>query len=212
MDKTTHIRRGRPKAEDAKEIKQRLLENALEIFMRQGFERSTMEEIAQAAAMSKRTLYSRYKDKSDLFLAAMEIAIKQTTIDATKISAMLSEDLEETLYGIAKSRLASISSANGIRLQRLLTNEAFRFPGLIDDFFRVNTGPTIDILSDYLQNKHALDELNIKDPRQTATAFLSLSLGGLSRRILSGQSPKKDEIESSLAFAIQLFINGIKKR
>lgn len=211
MDKSTNIRRGRPTAHQAKEIKQRLLENALEVFMRHGFERATMEEIAQVANMSKRTLYSRYKDKNELFLAAMDIAIKQTTIAAEDVNQAITTSLESTLYKIAKLRLASITSTNGIRLQRLLTNEAFRFPGLLDDFFRVNTGPTIDILSIYLQEKHSVGELSIINPRQTATAFLSLSLGGLSRRVLSGQKPSEDDIESSLSFAIHLFINGIKR-
>jgi len=203
-------RRGRPSRLEAAKIQQKLLETALNIFMVHGFEKTTMEEIATSAAMSKRTLYSRYKDKNELFLAAMEKAISNSAITRETVAANINDNVAQTLFNIAKLRFDQVSTLGGIRLQRLLTNEAFRFPGLLDTFFKINTGPTLDALSEYFEQKHDEKILNIDDSRRTAIAFLTLSLGGLTRRIITGHTISEAELNDNLMFNITLFLNGTK--
>jgi AcrR family transcriptional regulator len=44
----------------------------LEVFVREGYARASVDVIAQAAAVSKRTIYDYYGDKEGLFLSAVK--------------------------------------------------------------------------------------------------------------------------------------------
>ena len=60
--KTQRARRGRPQEADPREISR----IALDLFEREGFDRVTMDEIAEAASVSRRTLFRLFPSKWDL--------------------------------------------------------------------------------------------------------------------------------------------------
>ncbi|HBX66388.1 MAG TPA: hypothetical protein DEG32_09580, partial [Balneolaceae bacterium] len=57
------------KQRERKRRKDQILTAAIELINRQGFEKTTMEEIAELAELSKGTLYLYFKDKSTLHQA-----------------------------------------------------------------------------------------------------------------------------------------------
>jgi AcrR family transcriptional regulator len=76
MDKTNEekpvelrqkTRGGRPTKEAVVQRDERLLEIAAQMFMEQGFDRTSMERLAETAMIGKATLYARYADKGALF-------------------------------------------------------------------------------------------------------------------------------------------------
>jgi len=67
---------GRPTRQEAAERDAQLLDKALELFVANGFERTTIEAITAAVGMAKRTVYARYGDKTTLFRAALQRAIE----------------------------------------------------------------------------------------------------------------------------------------
>lgn len=210
--KTIQKRRGRPTLDQAEKLQSHLLDVALSIFTEQGFDGTTMDTIAAAAATSKRTLYSRYPDKSALFRSAIERAIEHTTIPLERIEAAITEQASTTLFNIATLRLDNIASPEGVRLNRLLTSEAYRFPELVNYAFKTSTGPTITFLSRYFSQLDAQGVLTITDPDRTAIAFLTLALGGPARLITTGQPLDNDELVASLHFSINLFLHGALAR
>ena len=56
-------------ADDEDSIRQRILEAAKSLFIHYGYDKTTMNEIADKAEISKSTLYLRWKKKEDLFEA-----------------------------------------------------------------------------------------------------------------------------------------------
>lgn len=48
-----------------------IIQAGLEVFAAEGFERATMDEIAQKAKVAKGTLFYRYKSKEELFISIM---------------------------------------------------------------------------------------------------------------------------------------------
>lgn len=52
--------------------KQQVLVAAIDLFCRQGFPHTSMDEVAKQAGVSKQTVYSHYGSKDDLFVAAIE--------------------------------------------------------------------------------------------------------------------------------------------
>jgi AcrR family transcriptional regulator len=60
-----------------------LLETALKVFARHGFKKTSMEDIAQAAQISRQGLYLHFKNKEDIFKASIRRAIDTNLSIAT---------------------------------------------------------------------------------------------------------------------------------
>ena len=67
---------------------QQVLDGAREVFLRDGFEGASVDDIARAAGVSKATLYSYFPDKRLLF---MEVAQVECTAMAERTMAMIDD-------------------------------------------------------------------------------------------------------------------------
>lgn len=63
----------RTTAEETKRNDQRIIEAAISVFSEKGYDAASMQDIADAAQISRGPLYYRYKTKKDIFLTAMEV-------------------------------------------------------------------------------------------------------------------------------------------
>jgi hypothetical protein len=68
---------GRPRTGEAEQRNEHILRVADEIFMEFGFDGTSMDAVAEAARISKRTLYARYADKAALFHAVLSDLISR---------------------------------------------------------------------------------------------------------------------------------------
>src|SRR5271165_5880064 len=68
---------GRPTREEAAQRDERLIEVATNLFMERGFEGTSIDAVAEAAGVSKPTVYSRYHDKKGLFAAVLRRRIQR---------------------------------------------------------------------------------------------------------------------------------------
>src|SRR4030088_208939 len=67
---------GRPTREEAVRRDARLLDVATSLFMERGFDGTSIDAVAEAAGVSKPTVYARYRDKRDLFAAVLRGRIR----------------------------------------------------------------------------------------------------------------------------------------
>lgn len=121
-------RAGRPTAAQADARHHELLDTALTLFLEHGYEQTTVEGIAAATGMTKRTLYARYPDKSALFRAAVARAIDRSVTARAALDALDERDLEATLVAVAHARVDHAMTPAGLRLQRVINAESYRFP------------------------------------------------------------------------------------
>lgn len=63
----------RTTAEETRRNDRRIIEAAIRVFSEKGFEAASMQDIADAAQISRGPLYYRYKTKKEIFQAAMEV-------------------------------------------------------------------------------------------------------------------------------------------
>lgn len=91
------------------EVRARILDGALEVFARDGFEAATMASIAKAAGVSAASIYRYYDGKDELFAAVI------TPEMTTRFEALL----ERRISGLARNALrgASADDAGGEMLQ-----------------------------------------------------------------------------------------------
>lgn len=93
------------------EIKERIIVKATELFMKEGVRRVTMDHLAGALGMSKRTIYENYKNKDEILKECIE-----TNIDYQKQAflqmASNSETAVHLFFSLLKSGIENMKSHN----------------------------------------------------------------------------------------------------
>src|SRR5699024_9434623 len=64
------------KSDDKKELKDHIIRISNELFQNQGYNQTTMENIAKKSGISRRTLFRLFKSKSELFFLSSEDIIR----------------------------------------------------------------------------------------------------------------------------------------
>ncbi|MGG4345237.1 TetR/AcrR family transcriptional regulator [Paenibacillus lautus] len=167
----------------------KIIAAARDLFLSDGFDRSSVDAVAAKAGVSKRTVYDYYGDKQNLLLAVVE-ETSRAVLDMIKqgISDYLweFEDLEEALILFCEQFVASANgSSDYSALIRLVTMEAANLPasflekldnateeGIIRRFTEFGQTGLLDVPDPVMATKHfaALTFLLVFDqPRKTGT-------------------------------------------
>ncbi|MTH65852.1 TetR/AcrR family transcriptional regulator [Paracoccus shanxieyensis] len=152
---------------------QQVLEGARTIFLRDGFEGASVDDIAREASVSKATLYSYFPDKRIMFIEVFRSELARQAADA---SALVEVDLpvEQILPFIAQIISAHMVSDFGLRIYRVSVGESERFPALAKEFYE--SGPVLlrEQLIKYLRHCVARGELHIPDFELAADQLIEL--------------------------------------
>jgi AcrR family transcriptional regulator len=162
--------------------------------------------------MTKRTVYARYPDKAALFLAAVERAVARYAVSVERLAALEEADLAASLTRIAQLRIANLVTPEGLRLQRILAAESYRFPEIFELFNAHAVQPMLAFLAGLFARRGAAGEVATADPERAAAAFMSLVVGGPARSFVAGATIAPAELEARIAFSVRLFLDGIRPR
>lgn len=112
---------------DAKEAA--IIEAARATFLAHGYDAASMDQIALAAGVSKRTVYNRFRSKEELFAAAIEETCRRILpVDIAEIEASLTT--EQFVSEMAHAFLKGILQPEALALRRIAAFEAGRNPAL----------------------------------------------------------------------------------
>jgi TetR/AcrR family transcriptional repressor of mexJK operon len=168
-------KRGRPTADERRARETEILTSALGVFLRSGYGASTVDELAAAAQVTKRTLYAYYGDKARLFAAMVRDLAAAVSLDAT------SDD--DTLEVLAARIVSRIHSDELVGLHRLVIAESARFPELALILHRSGDARHIARLAEHLRAERGPASEPLAEP------LFSLLLGERHRRRLLGIDP-----------------------
>jgi TetR/AcrR family transcriptional repressor of mexJK operon len=204
-------RGGRPTRVDAAALGERIVAVATDLFLGRGFGATSIEAVAAAAGVSKRTFYHRFRDKPDLFRAVVRrlIARWSSPLEAELVAA---GPIEETLAKAARQILAAALSPEALQLYRLLITEAPRFPelALIITEQSAAGGQRLGAL---LARSAQAGRLVLDDPGFGAEQFINMVLAGPRRRALGlGPAMKPAELERWTGRTVALFLAGCRPR
>jgi AcrR family transcriptional regulator len=203
---------GRPTREQAERRNEELLDCALNVFLANGFERSSIDGIATVAGMAKRTIYARYPDKAALFEAAVQRAVDRWIVPIDALKALETDDLEETLVAIARLRFDRYTSPDGVALQRVLNAEGDRFPDLYRLAFEQGTAPALKFIAEVLTRHAATGSVEFDNPEVLAGAFLAMTVGGPATGVTWGVVVEPDVVEQRIRACVRLFLDGARPR
>jgi TetR/AcrR family transcriptional regulator, mexJK operon transcriptional repressor len=202
---------GRPTRHEAARRHRALLDASIRLFLDHGFETVSIEQIATQAAVAKRFIYARYRDKSALFIAALEHWLKDR-LDALQTFAPSQQRAEAGLIALGRVILAVTLEPDALALQRLLFSAAPRFPDLAADFVARNRYRGVREVERVLRFYAARGEIELSDARATAEQFFIAVFGIPQRLALFGSPESPSQERRRLRLAVRLFLNGCRIR
>ena len=188
--------RGRP-AGGSEQKRAAIVDAALEVFLREGFARASVDAIAAEAGVSKRTIYNHYEDKETLFLSVIgdtyDGLIGGVVDLMDKYLTDLPDDQAET--GIVEfSRAIAMFAARAPRrsaMIRLMMTEAPYFPALRDVQARPRS--ITGAIAERLVKLDARGLLDVPEPIEAANHLFALTMGQINNRTLWGALPVTDD-------------------
>jgi len=188
---------------------QAILDAARRVFLILGYSGASVEGIAEAAPVSKPTLYNHFKGKQELFAAVISQQCEQLLSTLNQVQTAVA-DPEAGLRGIAGAFVELIYADEALQLYRLIIAEQKHFPELGELVYRSGPEPVLRQLSSYLAELHAHGALHIADVETSSRLFLDMLKGDHHFRCLLGlQSGLEDAAKQRLIDAtVSLFLKG----
>jgi TetR/AcrR family transcriptional regulator, mexJK operon transcriptional repressor len=198
-------RGGRPTQAEATRRHQHLVKIAGEMFMKLGFDGTSVEAVADAAGVSKRTVYARYRDKNDLFNAVLRNLIDRWLTPIHQFESGTSE-LEPMLVEIGHYLLSAALAPKAVSLHRIIIAESERRP----QFGRLANADgrqqTVRAIAAAFR-RHA-KKLRVKDLERAAEHFLALVVDNNLWRAAMGLDLRTRSVDDTVQRAVDLFLNG----
>lgn len=202
---------GRPPRAVGVQLAERILDAAQELFLRQGYEATTVEEIASCIGATKRTIYVRFGDKAQLFRAMVARVLYARRPRLNTIGP--NRAVEERLADMGTAVLRYILDPVVVSVTRVVAAEAYRFPALNQMIEEQAAQGLIPALEHMLQEEVELGRLELPDVALAARLLLSLLTGQPEKNALRGARPfGHSDRQRWVAGAVSLFLDGARLR
>lgn len=184
-----------------------VLEGARLIFMADGFEGASVDDIVRAAAVSKATLYKYFPDKRMLFMEVANTECQRqagAALDEIDRAASPRDVLDQT----GRHFLRFASSKFGQQIFRICVAESARFPELGRRFYDSGPGKMRMEIAAYFEEACARGELVMEDHLMAADQFGELCKANLWPRLMFGviNDVSAAEIDHVVDNAVETFL------
>ncbi|BBX19080.1 TetR/AcrR family transcriptional regulator [Mycolicibacterium duvalii] len=204
-------RRGRPTQAESSALRQQLREAAVATFLDKGYDATTMEAIADAAGITKRTLYARYPDKRSAFLDAIPWAFTRA-VENDILADVDGADLRAALTAIGRGALERVLDRDIVRLHRIARNEAHRFPEFAASAQSLGWASRQRQVMDLLARHVDAGTVALDDVELAAEHFLAMVEGFPARLADFGIYRSSADEQRHLTAAVDLFLRGVLPR
>lgn len=154
--------------------KRRAIRNAArDLFLRDGYAGTSMDEVAALARVSKQTIYKQFADKAQLFtdIVTADIAEAEDRTRAMLDALPDSDDFEAALRHFAREHAADVLLPRLIQLRRMIIGEATRFPELARTWWENGPKRGHATLAERFQRAAERGHLRLADPLLAAQHF-----------------------------------------
>lgn len=156
-----------------------ILDGARNVFLRDGFDAASMNDIAKEAGVSKGTLYVYFPSKDALFAAYVRDDRRRQAEQIVPFSSAAT--LAEALTVIGTDFMREMLAPVHIAHVRMAVGAASKFPEIGEAFYEAGPEYGQKRLAAFLAGR---DDVAIADPDGAAVNFVNLVQGTLLRRAL----------------------------
>lgn len=203
---------GRPKSGTEAERNDYLLDQALALFMREGYANTSIAKIAAAAGVSTRTIYERYKNKADLMLASVERLVETDISELQGIENLEQMSCRDGLIALGENLMAKVMQPDMISFYRMGVAEAMHFPELNERMEAAVPKRIQTVIADYLRLHSEADGLLTQDFERAAALFLEMLFAEPRHKALFGHLEADWNSRAHVVFVVQVFLYGIAGR
>jgi len=159
--------------------RQTILSAGRELFLSNGYQGTSVDQIAASAEVSKQTVYKHFGDKNELLLAIVNNALESTvTPFLARITALAdTADLEGDLTALAADYLRAVLQEPVVQLRRLVVGEANRVPELAQLYYDQAPARTLAAFAECFSVLHDRGLLRVPEPADAAEHFAFLVVG-----------------------------------
>lgn len=148
-----------------------VLAAATELFLEDGYDRTSLARIAERAGVSKATLFKQFPTKAALFEATVLAAGGTAVPEPVDVPLA---DFAAGLVVLGRAYAELVTRPEMTALMRTVISESPRFPELRERTFDFGTLPVLAALGRYLRDAHAAGVAEIDDPDTASAQFLGM--------------------------------------
>jgi AcrR family transcriptional regulator len=193
--------------------RQEIVELVAPLFLEQGYELVTIDDIVARIGGSKRTLYQRFGGKAGLF----ELVIKDY---CASVHRDLFKDvdkrasIEKQLVVIGTHFLNLILDPRILAQHRLMVSMGRTFPALSQMFFKAGPRRAYELIADWIRAQQANGKVASGNALTFAELFLDMLTGKHQLALLTSSfdATSPEEIDKTVKAAVKLFLNGLRPR
>lgn len=184
------------------------LQAARQVFLEQGFEAASVNDIVRLAGGSLATLYAQFGNKEGLFLAVTQDQQDRFVRDMVP-ECVDHLPLEEGLQQMGERYARAILARDNRAFFRVMVGEGRKFPQLLQRYISMGADRVRDVVSGYLKTAAQ----DVEDHDVIAGYFLEMVRSRLHYRALADDafSITDQEITTHVARAVAFLMRGMRR-
>lgn len=152
--------------------REHILDTAIKMFLKQGVSKTSIEQIASAAKVSKITLYNHFENKESLFIAGLE-AVNMRVVSKIPDIKNMQGTPQQRLSLFANQIVKILVQQDTVSLFRVIISEAEHHPQVPINFLQYVKIPIMQSLTQLL-SEFTFDETVIKKADVAAEIFFGI--------------------------------------
>ncbi|HUN12812.1 MAG TPA: TetR/AcrR family transcriptional regulator [Rhabdaerophilum sp.] len=187
--------------------RRQVLDGARQVFMRDGFDGASMNDVARIAGVSKGTLYVYFPSKEALFEAYVRDEKRRQAEQICRFD-YANPDVAVALESYARNFIEALTRPEALAHTRTVIGVTAKIPSIGRAFFEAGPSYGIARFADYIQGLQQAGKLEVDDPEEAAVVFLELAKSGLFGKLIFCADIRitREEIEAQARRAVRLFL------
>lgn len=188
--------------------RQKIIRSAAKLFLENGYDSVSINDIIEAAGGSKETIYSNFGNKKKLFEAVVQHMCAEVTI---RIDMRSEGTLDEQLTRIAHSFLSKVVSPQILAFHRLMTSIGRTFPAASRLFYQTGPKRVYQLLATWIVEQQKNGKLRDDiDAMRLAILFHDMLVGDelLSRLTASNGKGREKHVDKTVKLAVSVFLTA----
>jgi TetR/AcrR family transcriptional repressor of mexJK operon len=191
-----------------------VLDAAVELFLSDGFDRTSMDAVAARAGVSKTTVYAHFGDKVELFHAVTERGAASLDLDLDEVMLAAADDPEERLAQIVFKVLEATTDPQFLAFLRVMVTEAVRRPELTEVVRTLGVPHVIELVAGILRDDASRHEYFLPDPEAYAGLFIRMASAALQVDALFDLGRNRDPafLQAHASWTTSVLLRALRNR
>ncbi len=185
-----------------------VLDTARSVFLEYGYDRTSMDMVANEAGVSKATVYAYFENKQQLLRKLVQEECRAVGPNFAATLKWPTQDIEADLRAIARNFTSIFLDKRGLDFYRLIISNVNNFPEIAMFFIEAGPDQTRAEIADFFNMAMQQGLLAIDDVDLAVKQFLGLVAADLPLSwALAAQPPSPEQYETMINSGVRLFLS-----